>query len=243
MQGHGTLKGTLDDHHLRKELALPENAPVIGYLGSLGTWYLVEDMLRCFANWRQKRPLVFLILTGENPESVYEMTHKCGVSRDDLRVLSARREDVPAYVQLMDVGLFFIQPCYAKQASSPTKLAEFLAAGKPVVTLGGVGDLDTQLSEQPFAQVLSDTTESEYNRAYQALDALFAVDPALPRAFAYAEYRLEWGIERYAAVYRGLLGESGQAAPEIEEELGLPDSPEDSANDNTDGSPLCQQSE
>lgn len=191
---------------LRQELELPEGQPVIGYLGSLGGWYLAREMFDCFAAWRARRPMTFLVVTTDAPERVFALAEAAGLSRDDLRVRAASRADVPDFVQLMDAGLFFIRPCYSKQASSPTKLAEFLAAGKPVVTLGGTGDLDAQLAGRPFACVLRKTTAAEYERAFAALPALTTADPAVARSFAAENYSLMMGAERYAEAYGRMLG-------------------------------------
>jgi glycosyltransferase involved in cell wall biosynthesis len=190
---------------LRHELGLTGGRPVIGYLGSLGGWYLAQEMFACFAAWRAHQPMTFLVVTQDEAARVFALAAGAGLAPEDVRVRGAGRAQVPHLVQLMDVGLFFIRPCYSKLASSPTKLAEFLAAGKPVVTLSGTGDLDAQLAGQPFACVLCDTTPAEYERAFAALPALMTADPAGARAFAATHYSLELGADRYAAAYRHML--------------------------------------
>ncbi len=189
----------------RAELNLPPGRLVVGYLGSLGGWYLAEAMFACVALWRRYGPLIFLVVTTDPPERVHALAAEAGLEPEALRVRSAGRSEVPDLVQLMDVGLFFIRPCTSKQASSPTKLAEFLAAGKPVVTLGGVGDLDSQLRGQPFAYVLGEPGDAEFERAWAELPHLLAVNPEAARQFAARYYSLNLGVERYAGIYRRYL--------------------------------------
>ena len=45
---HFRVSGPVDKVRMRSNLGLPANARVISYLGSLGTWYLLEDMLYFF---------------------------------------------------------------------------------------------------------------------------------------------------------------------------------------------------
>ena len=46
--------------------------------------------------------------------------------------------EVPRYLKAADVAISFIKPCYSKQSSSPTKIAEYLASGLPVVCNAGL---------------------------------------------------------------------------------------------------------
>ena len=52
-------------------------------------------------------------------------------------------------------GVFFIRDYYSKKASMPTKLAEFMATGTPVITGKGIGDVDRYI-ESYDAGVLLD---------------------------------------------------------------------------------------
>ena len=40
----------------------------------------------------------------------------------------------------------FIKPCLSKLSSSPTKVGEYLAAGLPVISTAGIGDVDDLLT-------------------------------------------------------------------------------------------------
>ena len=40
----------------RADLSVPVSGFVVGYLGSLNTWYLLDDMLRLFARILERRP-------------------------------------------------------------------------------------------------------------------------------------------------------------------------------------------
>jgi glycosyltransferase involved in cell wall biosynthesis len=102
-----------------------------------------------------------------------------------------------------DLAVSFIKACYSKQSSSPTKVAEYLACGLPIVANGGVGDLDA-LIENNGVGVLVDGFDKE---AYRKV---FAIDPDELRekcmAVAAREFDLESVAgERYRRIYGSLL--------------------------------------
>ena len=114
---------------VRSSLGLISEDFVVIYLGSLGTWYQYDEMVRAFEEIKKVKPgAKFLFLTPDI-EKVE--------SRTDFIVRTAGRRDVPIYCSISNLALFFIQPTFSKKASSATKLAEVMAMGLPVITNRG----------------------------------------------------------------------------------------------------------
>lgn len=56
----------------RATLGLTDTDFVLGYVGSIGTWYMLSEMLDYFKTLKQQIPNTkFLFVTGENPESIF----------------------------------------------------------------------------------------------------------------------------------------------------------------------------
>src|SRR5581483_635896 len=113
-------------------------------------------------------------------------------------------EIIPALRRNCDAALSFIRPCLSKQASSPTKIAEYLAAGIPVVTNTGIGDLDQLVNSERVGVAVSEFSDEGYRRAARELVALLE-DPGVRdrcTAAAHKYFDLEQvGWARYRAVY------------------------------------------
>lgn len=186
---------------LRRELGLKPDARVLLYIGALGNWYHLEEMLRFFARLYPARPeMRFLFLTYSPPELVYTPADALGIPRAALRLASVPREKVPDYIALADVGIFFLEPGFARKM--PTKVAELLAMGCPLLSNQGVGDVSLELERQPFAEILPDYSEAAFDHAIQHLDSLMHTDPILARQFALRHFALESGVEALDRIYR-----------------------------------------
>jgi glycosyltransferase involved in cell wall biosynthesis len=190
----------------RAELGIAPDEFVVAYLGSLGTWYLLGEMLDWFSVLRDRRERCRLLLvTPDSPAPLFAEAAKRGIKHADLSIVSATRERVPFYLSATDVGLFFIRPTPSKQASSPTKLGEYLAMGIPVVTNAGVGDVDDVVSALGAGIVIPSFSEAAYVKSIEQLEAITALDPQMLRSRAREVLDLSAGVEAYAGLYRALL--------------------------------------
>jgi len=101
-----------------------------------------------------------------------------GFTSGDYRVVRAAPEEVAAHLCEADAALVMIRPAsVARRAMSPTKFAEYLAAGLPVVATAGIGDLDAQIAEGRTGVLLRSHDRAAYAEAFQELRKLLA-DPA-----------------------------------------------------------------
>jgi glycosyltransferase involved in cell wall biosynthesis len=106
-----------------------------------------------------------------------------------------------------DAGLAFIRPSLSKWASSPTKVAEYLAAGLPVVTNTGIGDLDEIIRAERVGVAITEFSDDRYREAAKQLATLLADQTLRARCVAAARkyFDLEHiGWARYRAVYEQL---------------------------------------
>ncbi len=182
---------------------------VVIYVGSLGGWYLTEETLALFEAARQQDPATFaLILTPRDVPQVERQLRARGYAETDFRVLSVAPTEVARYLAAADIALSLIKPCYSKQASSPTKIAEYLACGVPVISTAGIGDLDALFARARVGVILRGFTAADYLAALQALDEMRAAPElrAHCRQVAVTEFDLERvGGRRYRRLYQRLL--------------------------------------
>ncbi len=190
----------------RADLSVPAEGLVVGYLGSVSTWYLLDDMLRLFARILKRRTDAwFVFITSESASSLQAAAAKHGVPPEHIIAKEATRDEVPRYLEAMDLSLFFIRPSYSKTASCPTKLGELMALGVPSITNTGVGDVDQIMATYQAGLVLDDLEDAALEGAVDQLDELLA-SPREPMVQGAREYfDLETAVEKYASMYEQIL--------------------------------------
>ncbi len=182
------------------------NRFVAAYVGSFGGWYLTDEMMEFFEAVREFRPDAFiLILTQREKEKIAGELKKRGFAEGDFLVESVRPAEIAGYVAAADVAISFIKACYSKLSSSPTKIAEYLACGVPIIANRGVGDVDELIEANRVGSVLEDLSRESYLKALQEITSLGDVS-GRSRETARREFDLEKvGGERYRRVYERLL--------------------------------------
>lgn len=193
--------------------------PVVVYSGSIGTWYLLDEMLACYKSMRRQWPeMAFLILSNAPESSVRHALSPSGlVEGRDVFIHRARWEEMPDYLSAADVGLALIRPCLSKRSSSPTKIGEYLACGLPVVVNAGIGDLDELVKQQRVGVLIWRLDATGYEEALPALAQFLGAPEATRRhcrSVAEEQFALHEGVRRYAALYARLLNRRRECAPD-----------------------------
>jgi len=187
--------------NVRGELGIGDNDFVLAYLGSIGTWYLLDETLQFFGHVVRTRPSSkFLFITKEDPQRILHATREHGVNAQDVIIRPANRSEVPRLMSVADAGILFIKPTYSKMASSPTKLGEFMSMGIPVIVNAGVGDGDAIVGER--CGIIARGLDSG---SLQSSAAMVDRLPAPPvngiRDAAREHFDLEEGVTAYHRIY------------------------------------------
>lgn len=182
-----------------------EQTITLGYLGSIGTWYMLGEMLDFFKVFLQRFPRTRLkFITKESPQTVLLEARKKGISEDCIIVKAASRNQVPAELADVDLGLFFIRPLFSKKSSSPIKQGEFMAMGIPVFTNSGIGDTDEIIKKYNSGILISDFSVESYTLAVEKAEKLMLISKDIIRAGAIEYFSLENGINSYSKLYHEL---------------------------------------
>jgi glycosyltransferase involved in cell wall biosynthesis len=193
----------------RTELGL-QGAFVLIYSGSIGGWYLTEEMADFFSALLKVRSEAHLLwLTPSEHDRVHAIMRERGVPPNRYTVRQSSLPDVPSYLSAGDAGIAFIKPCFSKLASSPTKTAEYLGCGLSVIINAGVGDSDELVTRQKVGALVRDFNAAEFDDAIRTIQK-FAEHPDETRKHtrAVAEQLFDLGRvggARYADLYERVL--------------------------------------
>ena len=189
---------------LKSKFRLTGNEFVLSYLGSVGTWYLPDEMMDFFkALLEQKPDARFLFITPDAPASIISPAAKKGIPSDKIIVEAARHIEVPTYLALSNASIFFIKPVFSKKASSPTKQGEIMGMGIPHICNAGVGDVD-EITDEKCGVLIYELNREGYIGAVKTLLSS-AYDATYIRQRADEIYSLAKGVEKYSIVYKRIL--------------------------------------
>jgi glycosyltransferase involved in cell wall biosynthesis len=163
--------------------------------GSVGTWYRFDLAARVAA----ALGLPLTVLTRE----VHLARQMLDGYPADLRTVSP--EEISGELFAGDVGLCLIRSSFSKTASAPTRFAEYLAAGMPVMVTA-VGDLAGIVDGESVGVVLQGEDDRSLRSAADALKEV-AADPGTPercRAVARDRFDVDSGARAYESLYRAL---------------------------------------
>ncbi len=185
----------------RLALGIPAERRVAVYLGSIGTWYMLDEMLDCFRVQLKREPdALFLIVSREEPAPIRSAAAARGIPGHALMIRSASRAEVPHFVGAADYAISFIRPTFSKSASCPTKLGECLALGIPVLTNGEVGDVAAVITDTGGGVLVEGFDDQAYRDALDRLEQI-GTGKAEWREAARAWFDLDKGVERYHRIY------------------------------------------
>ena len=180
---------------------------VIGYVGSVGTFYLFDEVVTCYLKLKQLRADARLLIVNRGQhEYLLERLALAGVPSDSIELTSATHEEMPFKIATMSAGIFFIKPVFSKQASAPTKLAEFLGCGIPCLANAGVGDMEAVLEGDKVGVVLTSFDDESTNEGLKRFLKLVDNSETRQRCVdsAHRHFSLDEGVARYNVIYNSL---------------------------------------
>lgn len=192
---------------LQQKFEINKDDFVISYVGSLSTWYLPDEMFAFFKRLLLKKNKVkFLFITNEDKNFILEKAQKFGIPEEKIIIQKAKYNEVPQLLALSKISVFFIKPVFSKKASSPTKMAEIMSMGIPLICNANVGDVETIMNQSNAGIIIKKFSLEDYDNAILQIDRIIRIPPAKIRESAIKFFSLKKGIELYYSVYQRIAG-------------------------------------
>ncbi len=193
---------------LRRELKV-EDKFVLVYSGSIDGWYLTEEMADFFVSLLRAEPEAHFLWLTSSADRIDELMRQRMIDSSRYTVRSVLTKEVPAYLSASDAGLAFIKPCFSKLASSPTKTAEYLGCGLPLILNAGIGDSDMLITNEAAGALVRSFVPNEYEHAAKTIVGMRAnaeETRAHMRKIAERLFDVRTiGLQRYKALYEKVL--------------------------------------
>lgn len=192
--------GAKNPVNVRKEIGINPQAFVLCYAGSVGSWYLLKEMLQFFKLLSSlTADAKFLILTPDDPKLIMKQADAMQIQANTIIIRQSERRLMPKYLSIANAAIFFIKNSFSKKASSPTKMGEYMGMGIPIVCNAGIGDVDAIMQSANAGIVLPALNDKLMREAAGRL--LQSTFPRQAIVDAAQFYSLKNGIQRYHQIY------------------------------------------
>lgn len=127
---------------IRNSLGINERKVLI-YAGSIVKYQCVDEMIHLFSELHHiDSSFYFLFLSAyNNYEAISKKMKDEGLDESSYKLMSVAQHDVYRYNCAADFGLLIRADHILNKVASPTKLAEYLMAGLPIIATELVGDI------------------------------------------------------------------------------------------------------
>lgn len=193
----------------RFRMTAADDGPIrFGCIGTVLSGWFRLDWLATFYRVAARRDAKarLEVITRDDHATVGNALAAAGVPIDRVEIYGAAPARMPQIVRRQTASVMFFTGGLSKLGSSPTRMGEVLACGRPVVANAGVGDVARIIEEHRVGVLVEDGDDRSMHTALDALDALLA-DPDLAgrcRRAAEAVFALEAGTRAYHEIYRRL---------------------------------------
>jgi glycosyltransferase involved in cell wall biosynthesis len=196
---------------IRHQLGIEDESVVAGFVGSFGPWHGAPVLARAFAKVAARVPHLRLLLVGDGPElgSTLEIVRDAGLEARTRVLGQVPPSAVPDYVDACDVLVapHVPLPDGADFFGSPTKLFEYMAAGKAIVA-SRLGQIAEVLESEKTAILVTPGDPEELAHGLERVTRdphLRAELGASARHAAVKWHGWEWNARRVVEAYRSLV--------------------------------------
>lgn len=215
------------------EMSDYKNNPfVLGYVGSLGTWYMIDEMLDFYRLLLIKKPnAVFLIITKDIEQLFTTLRFRGWMSKTTIReylkphnkdksrkidiqidtrtsgiieIMSVTRNQVPICLNKITATICLIKPTFSKKASFATKIGESLAMNVPVITNPDWGDINEIIIQGKNGCLLKKINTDSVTEAINEIEMINGSQNLTVRKTVLTRMSLKFGLEQYLKIYNQL---------------------------------------
>ena len=119
---------------IRKRYYLKDSKVVI-YIGTMNKQRHLDVLIQAFSKVREKKENVKLLMVGDGTDktNLERLVNALGIKDDVIFTAQVYFDEVPNFIAAADIGVATMPPLDFYKHSSPIKMFEYMALGKPVV--------------------------------------------------------------------------------------------------------------
>lgn len=205
---HFHLATPRDRQISREKLNIVKDQIILGYHGSIGSMYRIDRFLKLYEMAKKNNHKISALIITRDTSLLRTLIAELVPSsfQKDIHMQSGTRNNMPNLLKAIDISVSFIEPSYARQASSPTKMAESFAMGIPVICNTGVGDVEVHVNNLHAGILVDFTSDIALRDLSLKLNEIIDLGGIKLREESKKLFDLNVANERYKMIYNSILG-------------------------------------
>lgn len=179
------------------------------YLGSTKGAYDLKKVVFEFKKLLEINNHFFLtIISRDNHLEIINIFQSYNIAESYFKIISLKREKLISELIKNDIGIFYLNKNYSIKASFPTKIAEYLSLGIPIICNNFNEDINLIMNKYNIGKIYNFESTNN-NNLYQIIQKI-KNDKNIKRNcidLANNEFSLKNGLQKYKKVYNNLLNE------------------------------------
>lgn len=172
-----------------------------GYLGSIDTAYDISKVFKFFNHFLNHKDANLYIFTNGSKEELNLLIDKYDLPKDHIYIRKIGFDEVSEELNLIDIGIFYLNINFSIKASMPTKIGEFFSKGIPIICNKFNKDIEKIINKNNG--YLLNFKKIEHHDL-KKIEKLADLDRNKIHEFARKNFSLEQGIQQYKEVYEEL---------------------------------------
>ncbi|MGN4614426.1 glycosyltransferase [Bacillus cereus group sp. MYBK71-2] len=123
---------------IRSELGI-SNKFVLTYLGLYQKWQSLDELVDIYMNFKKIHNQMHMLIISPNVMEFENLMRNNNISPEEYTILSLNHAEVAKYLMASDLGYIIRKKDVINENAFPTKFAEYLICGCPVIVNKGVG--------------------------------------------------------------------------------------------------------
>jgi glycosyltransferase involved in cell wall biosynthesis len=178
----------------------------VGYLGSIDTAYDFNQFLSLIKSLEQRNIDVHLtVLSNTTNKLVMKYLEKNELGHLDHKVLFLSRDELSNAISKFHILGFALKKSFSLIASMPTKIAESLACGTPIICNNFNSDIEEMIAENKIGILYdfsSPLTDSKYREIINLIQDESTSE--ICSDFSTNHFSLQAGVKKYLEIYNNI---------------------------------------
>ncbi len=179
---------------------------IFGYVGNVGLSYDFNKVLKFLNIYNDINPNWTLIFLNNHLDRnkinklFYNFPYK-----NKIKIRRTNYYQMKNFYKNINLGIYFLKNSFAKIASCPTKLGEMLSCGIPIITNGGIGDIERYLNnEKKCGYVINKINKKKTKDIYWSIQKDYLLYQKNARLIALKYFEKNKNLKIYEKKYEQL---------------------------------------